>query len=203
MKTNTIKKVISIVIITLVLLLVAATITLACVKNPLYNPLPANYDYVDVYNSNGSATYYLEDGNEKNNAIFNTIGEKHKESFKANLLSEIFQGTLKYKVKVTSTAYSNINTIRDDAKVCLVFNFLETQTLELNGEVYKDDSSFVKEVKYDQIVLPVINDTEFGECTMYLVTDKTEGKSAYQVKFLAHQGDLYDYLESLTIAGGR
>ena len=203
MKTNTIKKVISIVIITLVLLLVAATITLACVKNPLYNPLPTNYDYIDVYNSNGSATYYLEDGNEKNNTIYNTIAEKHNETLKANLLSEIFQGALKYKAKVTNTAYSNIQTIINEASVCVVFNFLESQTLELNGEVYKDDSSFAKEVKYNQIVMPVANESEFQECIMYLVTDKTEGKSAYQVKFLAHQGELYSYIDSLSIAGGR
>ena len=202
MKTNVIKKVISIVIITLVVLLVAATITLACVQKPLYNPLPTNYDYIDIYNTNGSESYY-PDGTEKSVKVYNTIAEKHQESFKANLLSEIFQGTLKYNVKVTSTAYSNINNVITEADVCLVFNFLQEQTLELNGAVYKDDSSFTKEVKYDQIVMPLINDTEFSECTMYLVADKTEGQSSYQVKFLAHQSDLYEYVNSLEIAGGR
>lgn len=203
MKTNTIKKVLSIVIISLVLILVAATITLACVKKSLYNPVPTNYDYIDVYNSNGSATYYIEEGNTKNNEIYTTIADKHKQTLKSNLLSEIFQGTLKYSPKVTSTAYSNIKTIITDADVCVVFNFLTEQTLELNGVVYKDDSSFSKEVKYNQIVLPVSNASEFEECTMYLVTDKTEGKSSYQVKFLAHQSELYSYIESLNIAGGR
>ena len=44
--------------------------------------------------------------------------------------------------------------------------------------------------------MQISDNEQFEECTIYLTG--SDNKSNYQVKFLAHQSDIYEYLIGLT-----
>ena len=52
-----------------------------------------------------------------------------------------------------------------------------------------------KVVTFRKLVMPLTSTEDFQERIVYLVD--VDGNCNYQIKFLAHQSDLYNYVESL------
>jgi len=203
MKTNLVKKILSISIIALVLALVVTTIVLAVVPKRLDNPIAEGYDMITVY-QNGLERGYLydDDKNSKSNEVYSEIARLHSTSLKDNLLSALFQGTLNYELEVVNKNTTNaLSVAKAEGTKAIVFTYLgdEKETLKINGKVYKDTSTMTsKTVKFDQIIMPLNNSKNFEQCTIYLV-DSSTNRSNYQVRFLAHQSDLYNYIASLDL----
>lgn len=205
MNKNQTKKIISIVIVSLVLALVLVTIILAIVPKKLENPVAQGYTSITVYSGDKDQTYfYTPNATDadaiKENETFRKIESLHADSLKDNVLSALFQGTGSFDVQVTKTNYPNALTeAQDQSDNVLVFTYATgEQTLMINGKEYKDTSSFSSSVvTFDMVVMPIGDSNSFEECTIYLA-DRTNKNSSYQVKFLAHQSDLADYISNLT-----
>lgn len=201
------KKIASISIIAVVVALVITTIVLALVPKTLSNPIMDGYATITLYQGNKSAQYKYNntattESQLEHNKIFTTVQELHEKSFEDNLLSAMFQGTNKYEMEVVKASETSVisKVAEKDGTCAIVYTYLgdEKLTLKLNGEVYEDESSTSAVVKFDMIVMQLTNSDNFEECTIYLA-DRTTKKSAYQVKFLARQADLYEYVSGLTL----
>lgn len=202
MRTNLVKKIIAISVIALLLAVVVTTIVLALVPKTLANPIADGYGTISIY-VNGDDGRQLFKSNEEQKVVYEKIEKLHAESLKDNALSALFQGVNKYEMNVVASTVSNaITTVAkaENAKV-IVFNYLgeDKQTLKINGSVYYDTTSPLtsKTVQYDTVIMPLIDGADFEECTIYLADSTNSYKSMYQVRFLAHQADLYDYVANL------
>lgn len=201
MKSSKVKKIISIVIVSIIVAIALTTVVLAIVPKRLYNPIVDGYYTVTVYNNKDTKYQYMGNNSSEEQKTFNTkLRELVDKSVKDNLLSAIFQGTGSFEVKVESTNQGNVmNKVANvDNAVCLVYNYLDDeQTLKFGDEVYINSQATTadKTVKFTKIFMPITNNDSFEECIVYLAN--SENTSNYQIKFLAHQADLYSYLTSL------
>lgn len=204
MNTSKIKKILSIVIITLILALTVITIVLAIVPKRLYNPITNGYMSVAVYRNKKDRMYFATDDANAEDKVFNTkLSKLLSDSVKDNVLSSIFQGTGKFKSEVLPGDEGNVmtNVAKVSDGMCLVFMYEEEQTLMFNGKIYKNPQATGKDkdkpVTYTQIFMPIANDQDFQERTVYLAD--SSNKSAYQIKFLAHQSDIYQLINNLDL----
>ena len=210
MKKDLVKKIVSISVVSLVLALVIATIVLALVPKKLANPVVDGYASITVYKDGLDKQYFKDfynsanatEAEKKYNAVYGEITELHEESLQDNLLSAMFQGLGKFGIEVVPSLQSDV--IKNVAKAegnCLVFTYIgeDKQILKINGEVYYDEKAFQSEaVEYDMIVMPLSSGSGFEERVIYLA-DRETGKSQYQLKFLADQSELNDYIEDLNL----
>lgn len=204
MKSNTLKKVLSIIIISIILAVVVTTLVLAFVQKSLYNPIVDlgkdidKYYSVTIYKDGVSNRYNNNDvASEEDKEIVAKLDELMKDSTKASILSLMFQGTSSYEVK--PVVHNAGDVMKDIAsakgQVCLVYDFLDEEpTLMWDGEPYtnkqaKDPNA---PITFRKLFIPISNTEEFTECTAYLA-DK-DNKSSYQIKFLAHQSAVYQYM---------
>lgn len=202
MRKSLVKKIASISIIAVVLALVVTTIILALVPKSMDNPIMNKANTIVIYQDDASARYTYDptaitDEQKEVNNVIDTIMDLHEESLKDNVLSAIFQGTGKFKIHVTDNYVANvISTVAKKDGNCIVFNYYgDTQVLKFNDEVYIHEDNG-QSVTFDMIVMPLGSSDSFEECTIYLANSETN-KSSYQLKFLAHQSELNDYISSL------
>lgn len=201
MDTTKVKKILSIVIISLILAVTILTIVLALVPKKLYNPISEGYSAVTVYKDKNSNTYtFTGEISEEQRSFRDNLDKYVKNSVKDNMLSSIFQGTGRYEAKVISREEGNVmnNVANVSGSTCLIFQYLEEQKLIFNGKEYKNPQALDpdKTITYTKLYMPISNTDDFQEAVVYL-TDKTN-KSSYQIKFLAHQSEIYSYLTGLT-----
>ena len=201
MKTSNVKKILSIVILSLILAITITTIVLAVVPKKLYNPITDNYKAIIVYKDKVSNIYHTADtAAEDDKVIVAKIKEKLEMSVKDNILSSMFQGVGSFEERViyekTSTDCMS-KVAKVSGSVCLIFDYLKEQTLELKGNVYTHPEGKGKNnsIVYTKIFMPLNNTEDFQKCTVYLAG--SDNKSNFQVEFLAHQSELYDYIVNL------
>ena len=200
--TSRVKKILSIVIISVIVAITVLTIVLAIVPKRLYNPVVSGYDRVAVYKDGRGVGYDLVENQmtDKQSAFKADLEKYLGDSFKDNLLSSIFQGTGRFENKVVSKDEGNVSTsiAKASGSVCLVFEYYEEQKLIFNGKEYKNPLRPVDQdetITFTKIYMPLSNDSDFQERVVYLT--KGDNKSSYQIKFLAHQGDLYNFVQNL------
>ena len=208
MKSNTLKKVLSIVIIAIISAVVITTCVLAFVQKSLYNPITEiskdmdSFYTLTVYKDGYYGVHHNSDSEtEDKKQVIKDVKEMQIDSTKASILSLMFQGTSDYEPRIITSVAGNVMTSIAKAKgsVCLVYDYLdEEQTLLWEGEVYKNSQAKDPNapITFRKLIIPVSNTDEFGVCTAYLV-DK-DNKSSYQIEFLAHQSEIYEYLINIT-----
>ena len=201
MKTNNLKKILSIVIVSIVLALVAVTIVLAVVPKALYNPLDKNFQNMTIYR-NGEEDFYIKDFSEKDKKAFADIMELHEKSLKDSVLSNMLQGTGKFKdVDIVPKGQPDVkeNVVDVDGVYAIEFVYPETKTLKINGEDQLEENTFSpKAITYDKMYLIVTDNEKYEKTTIYLANE--EDDSSYQLVFLSHQSELYDYITNLKMA---
>ena len=77
-------------------------------------------------------------------------------------------------------------------------NYIQYPEINHNGKEYKNPLRPVDQdetITFTKIYMPLSNDSDFQERVVYLT--KGDNKSSYQIKFLAHQGDLYNFVQNL------
>lgn len=193
--SSKVKKIISIVIISLVLAITITTVVLAIVPKKFYNPIVEGYDYVTVYKKDQTnlRSFYTKDESDKE--TLDNIQTYLEKSVKDNILSTIFQGTASFDNKIIVETTSNVISNVASGKACLVFGYVDAQTLMFNGAVYNNPDSKKETITFNKLVMPISDDEDFQERTIYVMDESTT--SNYKIKFLAHQSDLYDYIESI------
>lgn len=196
MNSNKVKKIISIVIISVVMAIIVATIVLALIPKRLYNPITEGYEFVAIYQKDNDTSnrYFTNSESEEQKDVTSKIAEYLEDSFKDNVLSSIFQGTGRYDYRVVKASTSIESNVTKNA-TCVAFGYKEEQKLIFKGEEYKNSQATdpTKTITFVKLVMPVSNDNDFQERTVYLVD--SDGSSDYQIKFLAHQNKLYTYIE--------
>jgi len=207
MKSNTLKKVLSIVIIAIILAVATTTCVLAFVQKSLYNPITDINDTIGDYYAitlckDGVTNLYLnsDTASDEQKEVVSKIEELSKKSTEASILSLMFQGTSSFEPTIKAVDAGDVMTTIAKAKgqVCLVYDFLDDeQTLMWDGEVYTNPQATDPDapVKFRKLFIPISNNEEFDVCTAYLADSKN--KSGYQIEFLAHQSEIYEYMVSL------
>lgn len=198
MKTKNVKKIVGIVLVSIVLAITVATIILALVPKKLYNPIPEkDFAGVTIWRSTVSNSYYWDESepNSEANIVVDELLEKIEESVQDNVLSSMFQGALGYDIEVTKTAKnSDLEKLYNGSGIlALVFNYLDdTQTLTIDGKEYRHETAHSSTtIEYNQIIMPLNNSNSYEECTIYLVKNNS---SEYTLTYHAHQADIWSYL---------
>lgn len=198
MKTKSVKKILSIVIVSVVLLLTVATIILAVIPKKQYNPISVrDYAGVTVWRSTLSNNYYWNDNDStaEANEVIDDLMLLIDESVEDNMLSSMFQGALGYNPEVTKTTKNtDLKSLYDGKGIlCLVFNYLDdVQTLKIDNVEYKHETAFNSNtVEYNQIIMPITNNESYEECTLYLVKNNA---TEYKITYHAHQSEIYNYI---------
>lgn len=203
------KKIISIIVLSIVGLLVAATITLAIVPVSTYDAVKGatqtskSPDYITVY-KNGKSNTYLP-GAVNYETVSTNIKAKYEDSLKASILSSFFQGAMSYDEAVEKSTTSGIdNVLKTNGSVYVEFNWNEAQTLYFDGAEYKvTNNKTEKTVSFTSLAVEVKNTDAYEKVTVYVIDNSTSSSrvSNYKISTLAHQKDLYNYIISLEIKG--
>ena len=191
------KKIFARIMLTIIVLLVTATIVLAVVPKQYYD---AVYDSADgtvnnltVYHKGKNNTYFSD------TEEYGKIIDLYKKSSKENLLLSLFEGTL--GAKPTIESYSTTLTLNNSENTYVAFNFNGTQTLKFKGETYKNKSG--NSVTFNAIVVSVGNDSNnLATVNVYICTSVT-GPSAipqYKITTLAKQHELLEYITTLELS---
>ena len=207
MKKNLAIKIASISIVAVLVALVITTIILALVPKTMENPVEDGFANITVY-QNGTSQLYSYNPNatteseKKHNEIYNKILELHEESLEDNLLSAIFQGASKIKTTVDiKQVPSALNKVAEGNGI--VFNYLQSEkmVLKIGGEVYKVDINSLSSstIQYDTLIMPLGTSEDYELCTIYIADSSNNYNSSYQIRFLAHQAELNDYISGLSL----
>ena len=118
------------------------------------------------------------------------------------MLSSLFQGALGFDAsmeKLESTVTRD--TIVKD-KNCISFAFSEKQTLKWEDETIKNNN---KDVQFYELILQVSDNENYSEVNVYVLNlannASTSNSSLYKFTTIAHQSELYDFIENLEFAG--
>lgn len=121
--------------------------------------------------------------------------ELHNNSVKERVLTNLLGGGYGYEATVTETETAISSITKSDA-VVIEFVCANYETLMFNGEEYIDTDDDV--VKFNKMYLAVYNTENLSETTLYFVnTDADKNDSNVQIKFLAKQSELYNYILGL------
>ncbi len=193
------KKIFSIIVLSLVGLLVAATVVLALVSTSQYNPVVNDADYIVVYkNSQTNSNPYAKDSEE-----YKKIYDLHKQSLKQNILSTMFQGALGNNSELTKVSEANISSLLNAENSGLFVEFAfdnEDQVLmwEDKQYTYETSNGAKKVATFDALYLGIENTENYTTITVYVVLN---GKYNFKITSLAHQSELYEYVNALSWAG--
>jgi len=204
------KKVLSFSIAGLLVAILVATIITALVKSSFYYPIKNEEVMIIEVWKNGIIHTEYKSADENDAKIIEEILNLNKKGYEETVLASVFLNHYSHKTNVVSisTAINNIITSTLNEYV-IILDFTNhyqenTKTLELFGKVYNDPNKTTGDatVQYKKMIFQVTKADTLGEITIYL-ENSTNGvpnlsSSLYQIKTLAKQDKLYNYLEYLT-----
>lgn len=193
------KKTITIIVVSIVALLITATVVLALIPTTQYNAISEGYSLITVYkNSYDNSNTYQANQNE-----YKEIEKLHKESLKQNILSAMFQGTLSKDAKLEKLSSTSLSSLINTSATnyFVEFDFNEEQTLiwEDKEYTYKDGNNTVV-AKYTSLVLSVNNNDSFSETIVYVVNGNN---FMFKITSVTKQADLYEFINNLSWSGAQ
>lgn len=190
------KKIIAIISGCLVAVLLAVTITLACVKFTAVGVVNEGAISIRLYKGKTTETVEIFDDRDE----YDRIMEFYKDSLQENTLASLFQGAtgFDYSVKHEEVTLSNI-TGNTEGTYVLAFVYNEAKTLTINGEKYVNENANTEkgestDVTYRELYVEVKNTANFTEYKVYVVGTANASKSNFTVSLIAHQSELYSFL---------
>ena len=193
------KKIIAIISSCVVAILLAVTITLACVKFTAVSIVNTDAMSIRVYQGKTTETMEIH----KSSNEYKNIVELFEKSLKENTLSSLFQGAtgFDYKVNQKEVTISSI-TGNNEGTYVLCFIYNEVKTLTINGEKYVNENANTQkgestDVTYKALYVEVKNTSNFTEYNVYLAASGNDTYSNFNVSLIAHQSDLYSYVGGL------
>jgi hypothetical protein len=193
------KKIIAIISSCLVAILLAVTITLACVKFTALTVVNDGAMSIRVYKDNSEVTMEIK----KDRDEFAKINQLYKESLKENTLASLFQGATGFDHKVNNKEVSISSVTKNEQGtyvLCFIYN--EVKTLMINGEKYVNENANTDkgestDVTYKALFVEVKNTANFTEYNVYLADSGNSTYSYFNVSLIAQQSDLYAYVGEL------
>lgn len=185
------KKIIAIISGCLVAILLTVTIVLACTQFTATSVVNDGAYAVEVFKGSSTSTVTIDDSRDE----FKQIMKLHKASLKENNLSSLFQGAKGFDAQVKNEEVAISTITSNESTYVLHFMYDEAQNLKLNKENYTDKDNN-KVVTYTHLYVVVNNSANYQEYKVYLA-DGVATKSYYNVKLIAQQADLYEYVGQL------
>lgn len=196
------KKLLTIIALSLVAVIGATIITLAFVKTN-YGQVPtSNIDEVIVTYNSKSGTFDEENYEE----IYSNLLSKFDAGVKETMLSSLFQGAYSANAKAEITKASWTESSVGSTYVKFNYNESNLPTITLNGEEYVDETLTTtdKTVEYSAVYVTVVNSSALTTVTAYFVhtlNNTSTNSGNYKITFVAHLDGLYDYITSLSEDG--
>ncbi len=182
------KKIMTIVALSLIGLLAVTTIVLACIQYN-YNRLQlSQVEYITIYNNGDTKTLFSDVEEEKEEV--NQLISLYKKAQKQNLLNALFQGNVNKEVEVTRSTTTNLNTTVKNA-VAIQFYFEKEQKIMVGGKAYTYNNN---EVTYRYATIVLSNNHNVEEYTLYFSNNVSSTTTVYSITGLAHFADLYQYV---------
>lgn len=192
------KKILTIIALSLVGIIGAGVITLAFVKTNYGQLSTSNIEEIVVYYGTENNTFTEED------EIYNTLLEKFDASNKETILSSLFQGAYSKDAKPAVEKLSwTFSTSTDTMYLKFNFNSDNYPMIKVDGENYIDDTLTTDDqtVEYKSVYITVENTSTLTTVTAYFVqaeNNDTTTSSNYRITYVAHQEALYDYITELS-----
>lgn len=184
------KKILSIIAISLVALIAGAVIAFAFIPKQ-FNVNLTDPSYIRVFASDGQIETAL-----KGSAKYDYIMEKYEQSFDSTLLSSLFQGRAFASPSIADKYHTlNVASLVDENEYYLEFCYDAPQTVTFNGEEYQDDD----DNKYLTIMIQVKDSSVLSEIKLYARYGAagTVDYSYYNYTTYAAQSELFAYLQTL------
>lgn len=191
------RKLLTIIALSIVGILGATVITLAFVKSNFNQVSTANIDYITVYYGTEQETFMSGD------EIYDTIMAKYLSGTRESVLSSLFQGAYSSDAdaEIIKNSFSSLPT-SGTIYLRFAYDVDHYPTITLNGNVYEDETLTTTDqtvqIKYAYITIE--NSDTLTKITAYYVQAYNNDSSTsgnYRVQFVTHHSDLYDYLDDL------
>ena len=189
------KKIISIVALSLVGLLVVATIVMACVQYNSFSAVNKDAGIITVIRTSSQTSFDADD--KEYDKIYSLIEKSRKE----NALSTLFQGAFGFEPEVDVKSNEQSMPTAVDGTYYIKFVYNEEQTLKINGKAYTTNTTTKETLTYTIMYLEVKNAKDFTEVNAYFGSNEAGTKYTYSVSMIAHQADLYSYINDIEIPG--
>lgn len=193
------KKIIAIISGCLVAVLLAVTITLACVKFTALTVVNDDAMSIRVYKDNIEVTMEVKSSSTE----YAKLNELYKASLKENTLASLFQGAtgFEHEVKNEEVTLSTI-TKNEQGTYVLSFIYNEVKTLTINGEKYVNENADTDkgestDVTYKALFVEVKNSAHFTEYKVYFADNGNSTYSRFNISLIGQQSDLYAYIGEL------
>lgn len=189
------KKILSIVALTLIAILASSIIVFSCVDKD-YNPNLENPDYIKIFvDSSSSEAYFNDNTNEENQKVYNETLRLYNESFKQKMMSAIFNGTL-FENPTISKLSPKKNSF--STGIYINFHYNEKQILKLNNDVYtyKTEKTTETNIEYNDLYIEVKDSENLTTFNIY-VQKLNSSYYYYHYTVRAKQADLYNYLKGI------
>ena len=189
------KKTLTIVALSLIGLIIIATIVLGFVNTNFAQINIDNATSVTLYKDGKANTYYKNDDGVATNTAqqYKEIADLYNKESKVSILTALFTGAYSTKADIVNENTTISNKI--SSEYWLVFEFDEEQTLKLNGKEYIDSTSTSSDpVTFTKVVLQVTNTQGMQLVTAYICESSSASQATYTMSIYANQTTLYEYI---------
>lgn len=187
------KKILTIVALSLVGLLIVTTIVLGFI--------PSNFEQVSVSEA-VSVTYHKGPAHQvyyKNTdtEVFEDLVELFEEQSKQSVLKSLFTGAYSNEASVKNEATSM--TTKLTSGKWLVYRFDNAQTLYINGEKHEDKTQTDPTVTFKKLAMSVIETDGLQQVTMYIFDTPNATTSTHTITVYADLTATLEYINNLEI----
>lgn len=190
------RKLLTIIALTIVLILSATTITLALVKSNFNQVSLNNIQFIDVYY--GSKHGNFANTGETEKKVFEEILNNYKKGTKESILSSLFQGAYSEDAKA-EIINSSWTFSPNSEKTYIVFTYKNGNLpkITLNGKEYEHETK--GKIEYKAVYIEVEKSEYLVKINAYFIeAESADNKTSnFRVQFVAHHDALYNYIVSL------
>lgn len=164
------------------IVMVVAVILLAILPVSTYPQINNPTDDIIIEYDNSNTLAYTSE-----NSNYDKVLKEIKKGFRVNLLTGIFNGYL------SSSDKNQVSNSSKPSGVVVTFNYLEEQTLKINGVEQTKSSN---KIKYKTLSFEVSSSNVGSRVTVYFTTSG-ENSTKYTVRYYANLSNVYNLIEEL------
>lgn len=190
------KKVLTIVALSLVGLIVITTIVLGFI-NVSFEQVTINEAYsLTVYKNGDDQTYLKTD---TDTTVFNDLNNLFNKQSEQSILKSLFTGAFSVEAEVINEATTLSQNQKLNNGYWLVYKFDQEQTLKIDGEEYKDITQKEQTVTYKKLAVSVVKTEDMELVTMYIFSTTASTTATHTIRVYANLASTYEYISNLEI----
>ena len=186
------KKILTIVALSLVGLLITTTIVLGFIPSDFSQVSVNEAVNVTVHNGSAFKVYY----NDTDAEVFDNLVDLFEGQSKQSVLKSLFTGAYSNEASVKNEATSMTNKLTNGK--WLVYKFDNAQTLYINGEEYEDKTQTVTTtVTYKKLAMSLTETEGMDEVTMYIFDSQNATTATHTITIYADLTATLEYIDTL------